>query len=58
MDELLLNIVPLLLLLGFGFYLRRIQYFDDYVVQKLSKFIGNILIPCVLFGTMLNLQIR
>lgn len=58
MGELLLNIVPLLLLLGFGFYLRRIQYFDDYVVQKLSKFIGNILIPCVLFGTMLNLQIR
>lgn len=58
MSDLLINILPLLLLLAFGFFLRQIDYFDDQVVRQLTKFIGNVLVPCVLFNTMLDLEIR
>ncbi len=58
MSELFQSIIPLLLLIGFGFVLRKLQYFSDDVVQKITAFVGEILVPCVIFNTILHLDIR
>ena len=38
MNNLLLNMLPLLLLIAFGFILRRIHYFSDGEIQKITGF--------------------
>lgn len=58
MAQLLSNVVPILFLILFGFILRRRNYFTDDVLQKISGMVGNLLIPCVIFNTILNLDIR
>ena len=58
MSDLLLNIVPLLFLLILGVVLCRIGYFQDAEIQKITAFIGDFLVPCVIFNSILNLDIR
>ena len=56
MKELLDNIVPILMLIAFGYILRRKNYFAEATVKGLTSFIATILVPCVLFNTFLNLN--
>lgn len=58
MNNLLLNMLPLLLLIAFGFILRRIHYFSDGEIQKITGFVGDFLVPCVIFNTILKLDIQ
>ena len=58
MDELFLDIIPLLLLIVFGSCLRQKEYFEDAVIRKIIGFIGDFLVPCVIFTTIINLDIR
>jgi len=57
-DKLLLSIIPLLLLIVFGAILRQKEYFKDAEILKIIRFIGDFLVPCVIFTTILNLDIR
>lgn len=56
MRALLSNIVPILMLIAFGYLLRRRAYFEDVAIQRLTGFVASILIPCVMFNTFLNLN--
>ena len=58
MNDLFLNILPILLLLAFGFVLRQIDFFGETAIQKLFAFVGQILLPCVIFNSILHLDIR
>jgi len=58
MSQLLGNVVPILFLILFGFILRRRNYFSDEVLQKISAMVGNLFIPCVIFNSILNLDLR
>lgn len=56
MEALLRNIVPILMLITFGYILRRRSYFEEAAIQRLTSFVATILVPCVLFNTFLNLD--
>ena len=56
MEELLNNVTPVLLLIAFGYFLRQRNYFEEVSIQRLTSFVANILVPCVLFNTFLNLD--
>ena len=56
MKELLDNIVPILMLIAFGYFLRRRNYFAEATIQGLTSFVAAILVPCVLFNTFLILN--
>ncbi len=58
MNDLLINVIPLLLLIAFGFALRRMNYFEESTIKKLTSFVANVIVPCVIFNTILNLEIR
>lgn len=58
MEHLVLTVAPLILLLTLGCVLRHIHYFSGELVQNIIRFIGDFLIPCVIFNTILNLEIR
>jgi len=58
MNDLFLNILPILILLGFGYVLRKIEFFGEVAVQKLFALVGQILLPCVIFNSILHLDIR
>lgn len=56
MDALLNNVVPILMLIAFGFFLRRQNYFEDVAIQRLTSMVAGILVPCVLFNTFISLN--
>lgn len=56
MVKLLNNIVPILLLIAFGYFLRRRNYFEEVAIQRLTNMVASILVPCVLFNTFINLE--
>lgn len=56
MDALLDNVVPILLLIVFGYLLRRRNYFEEAAIQRLTSMVAGILVPCVLFNTFINLN--
>ena len=58
MISLFLNVGSLLLLIALGNLLRRIDYFIQDEMQKIAKFIGDFLVPCIIFNTIFNLDIR
>ncbi|MCJ7835482.1 AEC family transporter [Cuneatibacter sp. NSJ-177] len=58
MARLLENVIPLLLLIAFGYFLRRKNYFEETAIKGLTGFVANLLIPCVLFNTFMNLDFR
>ena len=58
MGDLLRNVVPLLLLIALGYLLRRNGYFSGNEIQALTGFIGDFLVPCVIFNTIFDLDIR
>jgi len=58
MNDLFLNIIPILLLLALGFALRQIDFFGEAAIQKLFALVGQLLLPCVIFNSILHLDIR
>jgi predicted permease len=52
------NIMPILFLIGLGSVLRRVQYFEEVAIQRVTNMVANLLVPCVIFTTFLNLNIR
>ena len=56
MDALLNNVAPILMLIAFGFFLRRQNYFEDVAIQRLTSMVAGILVPCVLFNTFISLN--
>lgn len=57
MSVLMEKILSLFFLILLGYILRRKQYFTDAEIQKLAGFIGDFLIPCVIFNTILGLKL-
>lgn len=58
MDALMRNVMPLILLMAFGAWLRRRRYFSEETVKQNMKLIGNVLAPCILFETLRKLEVR
>ncbi|MDD6212953.1 MAG: AEC family transporter [Clostridiales bacterium] len=58
MASVLDNVVPILFLIIFGCVLQRIHYFEEVSMQRLTNMVSNLLIPCVIFNTIVNLEIR
>jgi predicted permease len=58
MGNLISNIVPILLLIIFGMILRKINYFEEVSMRRLTSMVATLLVPCVIFSTFLNLDIR
>lgn len=58
MDNLFLSIIPLLFLIAFGYALRRLHYFSNSDIQKFTSLVGDLLVPCVIFNTILHLEIH
>lgn len=48
MDALMRNVMPLILLMAFGAWLRRRRYFSEETVKQNMKLIGNVLASCIL----------
>lgn len=58
MSELLLNVIPILFLIVFGYVLRRRDYFEPVAIQRITNMVANLLIPCVIFNTIITLDIE
>jgi len=58
MNDLFINILPILFLLAFGYVLRKIDFFGEVAIQKLFVLVGQVLLPCVIFNSILHLDIR
>lgn len=56
MEELLGNVTPILFLIVFGNILRRINYFEEVAIQRITSMVANLIIPCVIFTTFINLK--
>lgn len=58
MTQMLENVLPILMLIAFGWILRQRNYFSDEQLSKLSGMISNIMIPFVIFNSIVSLDIR
>ena len=58
MHSLVSNVMPILFLIGLGLILRRAQYFEETAIQRMTSMVANLLVPCVIFTTFLNLNIQ
>ena len=58
MGELLKNVTPILFLIVFGNILRKINYFEEVAIQRLTSMVANLVIPCVIFTTFINLKLE
>lgn len=58
MSELFVNNLSLIFILILGIIFRRMNYFGEAMIRKLTAFIGEVLLPCVLFTNLINLKIR
>lgn len=58
MNLLLANVVPLVFLILFGVLLRRVSYFEEVAMQRITNMVANLLVPCVIFTTFLGLDMH
>ena len=58
LDNLLRSVLPVILLIAFGFFLQQRHYFSEETVDGLTKLISDYLIPCTIFTTFIGLDLR
>ena len=58
LDNLLRSVLPVILLILFGFWLQRRRYLSEETVGGLTKLISDYLIPCTIFTTFMGLDLR
>lgn len=58
MAALMERIIPIVFLIVIGIVLRRTKYVNEATMQGLTHIVANMLIPCVIFTTFINLDIR
>ena len=56
MEALLNDVVPILMLIAFGYLLRRRNYFEETAIQRLTSMVAGLLVPCVLFNPFSSLE--
>ncbi len=56
--DILNRVLPILLLLGLGYWIRRSQFLTDRAIDDLRKIAVNIALPAVLFTSFLNIQLK
>ena len=58
LDHLLRSVLPVILLIAFGFWLQRRQFLPEAAVGGLTKLVSDYLIPCTIFTTFMGLDLR
>ena len=58
LDHLLRSVLPVILLIAFGFWLQRRRFFSEEAVDNLTKLVSDYLIPCTIFTTFMGLDLR
>lgn len=59
MDTLIFSlnaVLPILILIGFGYWLKRIGFLDEHFLQIGNKFVFRIALPTLLFYTIYNIE--
>lgn len=52
------RVLPILLLLGLGYWIRRSRFLTDQAIDDLRKIAVNIALPAVLFMSFLNIELK
>ncbi len=52
------SVIPIVILVGFGYFLKEAQYFDDSLIKKLNKLCFNFLIPVATFNNIYKTDIK
>ena len=58
MAAVLLNVIPILLLIAFGFLIQRKQWLQTSTVDEIKKGVTNVALPAVLFQTFINMDLK
>ena len=58
LNHLLRSVLPVILLIAFGFWLQRRQFLPEAAVGGLTKLVSDYLIPCTIFTTFMGLDLR
>ena len=53
-EHLIRSVLPVILLIIFGFWLQKRHYFSEETVQGVTKLVSDYLIPCTIFTTYYN----
>lgn len=56
--DLMRNVLPVILLITFGFWLQRRRFFPDEAVSSITKLVSDFLIPCTIFTTFMGLDLQ
>ena len=57
-EHLIRSVLPVILLIIFGFWLQKRHYFSEETVQGVTKLVSDYLIPCTIFTTFIGLDLR
>ncbi len=57
-NQIINQVLPILLLISLGFWVRRKQFLADKTVEELRKVVVNIALPAVLFISFLNIELK
>lgn len=58
LEHLIRSVLPVILLIIFGFWLQKRHYFSEETVQGVTKLVSDYLIPCTIFTTFIGLDLR
>jgi predicted permease len=58
MNAVLLNVIPILLLISFGFLVQKKKWLKDSTVDELKKAVTNVALPAVLFISFINMELK
>jgi malate permease and related proteins len=58
MTAVLLNAIPILLLISFGFLIKKKQWLLNSTVDEIKKGVINVALPAVLFQTFINMELK
>ena len=58
LEHLIRSVLPVILLIIFGFWLQKRHYFSEETVQGVTKLVSDYLIPCTIFTIFIGLDLR
>ena len=59
MDTLIFSlnaVLPILLLIGFGYFLKKVRFLDEHFLQVGNKFVFRVALPTLLFYTIYSIE--
>ena len=52
MNEIAVTILSIILMIGLGYFLKRIDFLEEEYINPLNKIVMNILLPCMIFSAL------